>query len=437
MGGDAEDLVLGGGAETERPTGDRWFWFWFSWPQLLPENNAVLATVGTPSGPRIAVISLQDPEVTILATLGQAMGAQYLPTGDLLYSQAGVLYAVPFDVASSEPRGTAVPLLDGIASAPGGNAAYATVSSTGVLAYAPSRANDAQLVWVDRQANVTPLAPTRADFHAPRLSPDGRQLVVTEVEEGRFRIWLHHFERGQHTPLASGLQANDAIWTPDGSRITFSGMPDTARVADVMGVVWTAVDGTGGVETLVQREGVNAFPHSWSPESAALAFYFISPETARDIWILPQGGEPQPFLVTGYNERTPTFSPDGRWIAYTSDESGQDEVYVTAYPGPRDTRLVSRNGGRTPVWLPDGRELFYRDGNRMMSVPVRLEPTFASGEPRELFRGNFYAEPDGSGTQDYDVSPDGQRFVMIQTEPMTQIRMVMNWFEELREAKEQ
>jgi len=433
MGGVPDDLQF----EAEGPTVADERWFWIGWPQVLRGGDALLATAATPNGFRVAAASLRPlARAGVLSTLGEAMGPQYLPTGDLIYSQAGVLYAVPFDVETLETRGAPVPLLDDIATTPGGSAAYLAVSATGVLAYATSSVTDAQLVWVDRDGNATPVAAHRADYHGPRLSPDGRRLVVTEVHEGRFSLWLYDVERGTHTRLTSGLQVNDAVWTPDGRRVAFAGMIDTlTQDMQDMAVAWTAADSTGDVEILTRSEGANAFPHSWSPDMAALAFYFISPETARDIWILPRGGEAQPFLVTPYNERTPTFSPDGRWIAYTSDESGRDEVYVTAFPGPRDTRMVSRDGGRTAVWSRDGRELFYRNGDRMMSVPVELQPSFAAGDPRVLFQGNFYAEPSGSGTQDYDVSPDGQRFVMIQTEAPTRIHVILNWFEELREAK--
>jgi Tol biopolymer transport system component len=295
-------------------------------------------------------------------------------------------------------------------------------------------AETAPLVEVDRNGSVTPISSDWADFHGPRLSPDGERIAVTAAEGGAFILWSYDIARGRRRRLTqAGEEANDAVWVPNEEIVVFASRLDSASQG--RGILAISVDGSGETEVLL-NDGSNNAPHSWSPDGQHLAYYRITVDAARDIWILPRGDEPQPFIVTDANERSPSFSPDGRWIAYVSDETGRDEVYVTAFPGPRDTRKVSTDGGRVPVWSRDGTELFYRNGTQLLSVPVQLGQEFVAGEPEALFEGSFYAEPGGSGTQDFDVTPDGQRFVMIQFEAPTQIRVIQNWFEELTQAME-
>ncbi len=195
-------------------------------------------------------------------------------------------------------------------------------------------------------------------------------------------------------------------------------------------------DGSGEAEQLTTTERGKT-PDSWSPEGV-LAFR-TGPLLQADIWVLPPEGEgkPQPFLVTEFNERHAMFSPDGRWIAFTSDRSGQDEIYLKAYPGPGGIVPISSDGGTQPVWARSGKELFYRTGDKMMAVSLRTEPTFEAQTPTVLFEGAYsYGRSDV--TPQYDVSRDGQRFVMIKEDsdqgekPLTQINVVLNWFEELK-----
>ena len=167
-----------------------------------------------------------------------------------------------------------------------------------------------------------------------------------------------------------------------------------------------------------------------------LAYTQNSPDTGLDIWLLPLEGEREPTLLLGtpFNERRATFSPNGRWLAYQSNESGQNEVYVRPYPGPEGKWPISTEGGTEPVWSPDGRELFYRNRDQMMVVSVETEPSFTPGKPRLLFNGQFQFEPSDFASPNYDVSPDGQRFLMIKAaeEGANQINVVQNWFEELK-----
>ena len=166
-------------------------------------------------------------------------------------------------------------------------------------------------------------------------------------------------------------------------------------------------------------------PTSWHPRTGELAFF----DDASDIWILPREGEPVAFLNTRFNERSARFSPDGRWIAYVSDETGTYQVYVVPFPGPGRKIAVSIEGGLSPIWSQDGRELFFRKGSKLMAASVSYEPTTRIGQPVELFDGPY--NPDFMGHQRYDVSPDGERFLMVENSDDFRIVIVQNWFAEL------
>jgi Tol biopolymer transport system component len=229
------------------------------------------------------------------------------------------------------------------------------------------------------------------------------------------------------------------FWTPDGKRIAFTSNKDGQR-----NLFWQLADGSGGLERLTTSEFVQ-LPASWSPDGQLLAFSEVNATTGYDIWVVrlsgPSSGSGQvhkaePFLRTQFNEAAPQFSPDGHWLAYISDESGRKEIYVQPYPGPGGKWQISTEGGVEPLWNRNGRELFYRSGKKMMAVEIATKPSFSAGTPKVLFEGTYQSLPTIS-TPNYDVSPDGQRFLMLkpteQTQAApTQITVVLNWFEELK-----
>jgi eukaryotic-like serine/threonine-protein kinase len=212
----------------------------------------------------------------------------------------------------------------------------------------------------------------------------------------------------------------------------------------VPNLFWQLADGSGGLERLNTSEYIQV-PTSWSPDGKVLAFMEVNPTTRVDIWVLRMGDpsrgsgqvrNAQPFLRTPFDEGAAGFSPDGRWLAYMSDESGRYEIYVQPYPGPGGKWQVSTEGGTEPVWNPNGRELFYRSGDKMMVVDIATQPGFAAGKPRILFEGRYQPSPVQSA--DYDISRDGQRFLMLKPSESaeaapTQINVVLNWFEELKQ----
>lgn len=244
-------------------------------------------------------------------------------------------------------------------------------------------------------------------------------------------MWLLDLARGALTRSAWGWDNNIPIWTRDGARLTIN-----SNRGGQWNLFGYPADGSGSVERLTTDDN-GQIPGSWSPDGNTLAFTQIKNETSReDIWLLPRGGSPEPFLATSSREGGPQFSPDGRFLAYASDESGRKEVYVRPVSGPGAVQQVSTSGGDQPAWSGDGRELFYREGVRMMLVTIQTEPAFAPSKPKQLFEaaaaGDEYPE---IGYRYYDVSPDGQRFVMVEPEsrpPITRFHVVTNWFEELR-----
>jgi len=397
------------------------------WPEFLPDGKSVLFTVGAGTATKIAVQSLGSGEHRDLIAAGDF--PRYAFSGHLVYLQGANLMAVPFDPQRLAITGAAVPVIEGVQAASGG-AAY-SISSTGTLIYIPGSAQAAglKLVWVDRKGIEQPVNAPPHNYVLPKVSPDGKH-VAAGIEEADSQIWVYDLGRDTLTRLTFEGSSNiDPVWTPDGKRIVFKGTGNR--------LFWQPADGSAGAEALTGSElAANNVPGSWTPDGQVLTFMEINPDTGYDVYTLSlKDGKPQPFLRTPSVETAPRFSPDGRFIAYASDESGRIEIYVRSYPGPGGKWQISSEGGSEPVWNPKGGELFYRAGNKMMAVDVTVQPTFSAGKPRTLFEGPYLPTP--RSFPDYDVSPDGQRFLMLkpseQTSSLTQIVVVQNWFEELKQ----
>ena len=345
--------------------------------------------------------------------------------------------AVPFDPDRLEVRGTAVPVVEGVLQIPLSGAAQYSLSATGSLVYVPGGAEASQrrLVWVSRNGVEQPLAAPPRSYRNPRLSPDGRRVAVG-LEQPEPQIWLYDFAR---ETLARFTLEGDSnaypVWTPDGKRIVFASHRNNWDLSWQLS--WQLADGSGGPEEFYAGGGAQA--SSWSPDGKLLASSVLNPTTGYDIWVVKMGDTPstaQPFLRTPFNEGAPQFSPDGRWLAYVSDASGRYEVYVQPYPGPGGKWQISADGGTEPMWNHNGRELFYRSGNKMMAVEITTQPSFSAGKPKVLFSGEY--QPTPNMNSHYDVSSDGQRFLMVKTAGSaeaapTQINVVLNWFEELKQ----
>ena len=408
-----------------------------TWPFIIPGREAVLfvASTGLPlTTGQLAVLDLDTGEVTQLGLAG--VSPHYVSTGHLVYAaEDGSVRAVPFDVTSLKVTGNPVPLVEGVTVKNSGAADF-SISDNGRLVYAVGASQatvPSFLVWVDRGGRASPVVDQQALYDSPRISPDGSRVAVMIDDRVNQDIWVINADRGTRTRLTSDPGADrHPLWIPDGTRITFS----SNRGGGTNSLYWMAADGSGSAERLTESQS-NQGATSWSSDGATLAFYDVG--STYDIYTLIPGEEPVRFQQTAFRERGPTFSPDGRWLAYSSNETGRDEVYVTPYPGPGGTTVVSTTGGRSPRWTADGRELFYRNGDEMLVVAMETEPSLQVGTPQALFAGSFVREQSNQGAHNYDVARDGQRFAMMETVGQTnaedaappQITVVLNWFEEL------
>ncbi len=405
----------------------------YLWPEALPGGKTVLFTAwtgGSFDGAHIVAFRLDTRERRTVIDGGTY--ARYVPTGHLVYARGAELLAVPFDAQRLEVRGTAVPVLDGLMTGASAGDADFGFSRDGTLLYVPGglRLLEYALVWVDQKAAVRPMSGRQRSFEVPRLSPDGRHVAVV-IAGSTYDVWLYDVARDTLTRLTFGGDDNFPVWSPDGKRIAFN-----STRAGAANLYLTATDGSGTVERLTTSD-YSQYPGSWSPDGKFLAFTEEAhPHTGDDIWLLPMQGDrrPQPLLQTPFNEWQPRFSPDGRWLAYTSNESGSAEVYVQPFPSPGAKWKISTDGGTEPLWGPTGRELFYRNGDKMMAVSLETKPAFAVSNPRLLFDAP-YAHI-SSDIPNYDVAPDG-RLLMVrenqQKATVTQLNVVLNWFEQLKQ----
>jgi len=415
----------------------------FSGPQMLPGGEWVLFTVrgaGQASWNEAEIVaqSMTTNERTVLISGG--LDGRYVPSGHLIYGLNGVLFGVPFDVSSRQVTGGPVPLVEGVRQATGATAGVIqfSVARNGSLVYVPagsagSGGNVSSLVWVDRQGREEPLPGLEpGGYESFRLSPDGSRLAL---DFGRSRLWTYDIARGVRNPLTteSGVSDTNPVWTPDGTRIVFN------RGSTLL---LMAADGTGAPEELLTRETSRLIPESWSPDGTQLLFISVGGgRGGSDIELLSMDDERtvEAFIETDQVEGHPTISADGQWVAYHSDVSGRQEVYVQRFPTLGDRQQISTAGGRAPLWSPDGRELFYRsiDGRQVLGVPVTMGTTFTAGIPELLFEGAYL--PPAGVVRPYDLTLDGERFLMAKIGAAgdvgrsPELTVVLNWFEELKE----
>jgi serine/threonine-protein kinase len=356
-----------------------------------------------------------------------------------------VLYAIRFDAAAVQVVGGPVSVVENVADAAAvSGAAHFSVAANGTLAYVGEfqlvGAAIATPVWVDRAGHEDTLKVDPQVYWYPRLSPDGTRMAVSIADSltpSRADIWVLDLVRGSKTRIT--FDANNRfypVWTPDGTRLIFSdGVGAKNRIR------WAPATGAGSIETLL--EGEERYPTSVSQDGRLLAFYEVRPQTRRDLWVFPLDGKekPQPFFGTPFEDSAPIFSPDGHWIAYASNKSGQSEIYVRPYPAAgAQEYTISAGGGTEALWAPGGRELLYRHGNDLMSVAVSSAAgSLMAAAPTRLFSGQFVR--DGSTTRtvaNYDISRDGKRFLMLKTAPASPatappVSVVLNWFTELQQ----
>ncbi|HEV2984082.1 MAG TPA: hypothetical protein VGX46_06830, partial [Vicinamibacterales bacterium] len=418
------------------------------WPQILPGGKAVIFTSLTAANfaafdeATIQVVSLQNGQRKTLLQGGSY--GRYLASGHMLYVRNGTAFAVPFDVDRLETRGTPVPVLEGVANVPNSGAAQLDVSAGGTLVYESGTDQRQTIQWLDATGKLEPLLAKPAFYLWIRFSPDGSRLVYRVVEGASNHLWIYDWQRGTETRLTTDSTIhNSPTWSADGRYIAYQGEG---------GVFFIAADGAGKPLPLFKAPN-SPYPESFSADGRWLAFSAPNPVSGdMDIWTAPladaghelRAGTPEPFVHTLALERDAAFSPDGRWLAYTSTESGTYQAYVRAFPGTPfgsgSRWQISNTGGLQPLWSQNGHELFYRStDNRIMVVTYATRgDAFVAEKPRVWAERQVWAAGAGGVL---DIAPDGKRFAVLipaaATGPDAQesrhhVTLVLNFFDELR-----
>jgi len=397
------------------------------WPQFLPGGDRFLyVTVG--GKPELRIGSLDGGEAPVVLT-GQSR-VEFAPPSHLLYVRDSTLVAQPFDTDTGEISGDPVPLAPDLGVDSVGLAHF-TASRNGVLAFRSGEAGGGRLVWVDRKGEGGEPVGEPANIESTALLPDGRWLALSQSagSAATRNIWIRDLVRG----VTSRFTFNEGddlnpVWSPDGSRIAYASEQDGQ-----FDIAVKAVGGTGEPEILLQADGLQS-PSSWSPDGKHLLYFNLDPETSFDVNVLPLEDDQtaRPFIKTPFVELRSRFSPDGRWVAYQSNESGRFEIYVQAFPGPGGKWQISTAGGQEPQWGPDGCELLYLSPERqLVRVEVQTGQTFVAGIPEAMFPVSLRSVTTNNR---YLIAPDGQRFLLLSsliedsTPPTT---VVVNWTAEL------
>ncbi len=423
------------------------------WPQVLPGGKAILFTAHS-SGTNfddatIGIFVIKTGERKMIHQGG--MFARYIPSGHIVFARSGTLFAIPFDLDRLQVKGSPTPFLEHVAMTSGTGSAQFDFSNTGEFLYVVGNNQIGILAvdWMDREGKFQPLRAVLGDYMYPRFSPDGTRLALVVQDRNGRDVWVYDWKRDTLSRVTFGPGTNDApIWTYDGRRIIFSSSQGTTPP----NLSWVRSDGTGAPEKLTEGKSAQ---EAWSisPDGKILAFNQIdlsANNTGWDIWTLSlegndkpgwKPGNPQVFLNSPFRELSPAFSPDGKWLAYSSDDTGVSEIYVRPFPGPGGKWQVSNGGGAFPVWSRSGKQLFFRTTDqpyKMMVAEYRaVGNSFQNDKPQVWSPGTF----EGRGTAGtYDLAPDGKRFAVLRIPEASgnsvikndKFVLILNVFDELR-----
>jgi Tol biopolymer transport system component len=413
------------------------------WPQSLPGGKAVLFTanrrVGGYEDASIVVQRLpHGPTKTIVQ--GGYYG-RYLPSGHIVYMHDGTLFAIPFDLAQLEVAGPAVPVIQELVSFPNTAGAQFAFSNRGTLVYLPGRsAPMLSIQWLDRTGKLSPLRAAPGIYRNPRLSPDGTKLAIQVFDGKGADIWVCEWGLDTMSKLTfDATNGSYPVWAPDGRGVAYTSL----RGSQPGNIFWQRADGTGSPQFLTKSKNFQ-IATSWHPSGRYLAFQEFNQETGFQLMILPiegdeasglMPGQPTPFLNSPFSEQLAAFSPDGRWLAYSSNESGRVEVYLRPFPGPGGKWQISSEGGSFATWSRNGRELVYETiDQRLMAVSFAEQAgSFHADKPRLWGETRL---PDLPGFRTFDRHPDGQRLAVLKGvelgEKQNKVVLVENFFDELR-----
>jgi eukaryotic-like serine/threonine-protein kinase len=417
-------LPADGGVLERMPVSDSLSLFWGI--TLLPGHTWALVSLSPPGQgivSIVAAVSLGTGEVRHLVDGGQ--GSQFLPGGRMVFFLPdGTPVTAPLDPADPQPTTERTPAVEAIAQT-AGDTPHLSVAGNGTAVFLQGGSAENTVVFVDRTGREAPILSQPRDYKDPRFSPDGRRLAYEVAEGNEGDIWIYEFERATAARLTFGSENLYPVWSPDGRHVAF-----TSRRTGIAGLWWKAADGSGDAEELMGGTELR-FPGTFTPDGRTVLYRETAPTTGFDIYALPLDGErtPRPVVVTPFNESSPMLSPDGRWLAFVSDQSGRNEVYARAYPDGASDFQISAGGGTEPVWHPDGRRLYYRRGGTLLQATLGLSDRAAVVRRDSLFSGPYL---ENIRWPEYHVHPDGDRFVFVKLGRMALVPVVvLNWAQDL------
>jgi Tol biopolymer transport system component/predicted Ser/Thr protein kinase len=434
-GGDLQRFTLIDTAQNERT---------HRWPSCLPDGKTVLFTLGLMGSPdyyedaTIVAVNLESGKRKVI--LKGASSAQYVSTGYLLFLHIGTLFAVPFDLGRLEITGTPFPVVENVSADVTTGAGQFAVSKNGTLAYLPGQGNlsDRMLAFIDLKGGVSTLPVAEHAYVDPRLSPDGRRIALG-IQSGKdFDIWVYDIQRNSMSRLTFGGSNRSPVWSPDGRQIAYSN--NTAGVNNTAGqgkVVIIQSDG-GGAPQEIGMDYDRTYVNCWSHDGSSLIVTVPHQGMGWDLCVVPVTGDRKPwmFLSTKFDESFASLSPDGKWLAYLSNETGSPQVYVRPFPRGVGKWQISSEFSTRADWSPDGRTLYFGSAKGIMAMPITGTQTLTTGAPVILLKDYRGAALESGVT--YDVSPDGKHILV--TRPRegdgspTQIDLVMNWFDEIEKT---
>ncbi|HJW14362.1 MAG TPA: protein kinase [Thermoanaerobaculia bacterium] len=397
-----------------------------AWPEFLPDGRHFLYMAqGQKTEDHMYRIGSLDSNESRPLAPAQSL-VTYAPPGHLLFVRESTLVAQPFDAKAMKTTGEPVPLAEHIGTISTGLARF-SASRNGILAYRTGESGS-RFLWVDREGKELSAVGDPGDYSDTMLSPGGDRLayVVRDTRGGKDDIWVRDLARGASSRFTFDPASDiSPLWSPDGKTIVFSS--DRGGQYDL----YTKAAGGGGQEQPLLRSDEQKFAHSWTRDGRYIAYQSLGKKTGWDLWVLPTFGDKKPilFLQTPFNEQRPAFSPDGKWLAYQSNESGRAEIYVQNFPGPGGKWQVSTAGGVEPSWRADGKELYYgAPDQKLMAVDIRAGETFEAGIPRALFQATV--SPIRNVRSHYLPASDGRRFLLLAPlgrDAMVPTTVVVNW----------
>jgi serine/threonine-protein kinase len=399
------------------------------WPEMLPDGNSILFSIKKNFGANDAetgVLSIKTR--TWRTVLSNASNAHYVSPGHLVYVHAGTLMAVPFDLKSLSVTGAPAQVLHGVLANQDDGYASLAVAPSGNLVYVSGpertdRSSSTRLVWVSRDGKESPASQTVRGYEDMSLAPDEKMAAFTIPADPVWNIWILDLERGNLNRLTFNGDNRDPLWSPDRRHVAYTSFRDGH-----FGIYWSAADGSSPEQRLTINQ-FEPFPTAFTPDGKKLIFNQYITAADANYWEVALTGDATPVPLKGLGEGGPLdVSPDGRWVAYESVETGQVEIYVQPYPGPGGKWQISNGGGFRPRWSPDGKEIFFRSGDAMMAATVETSPHFTPNTTHALFTGGY-----AHAGRDYET--DGKRFLMMKSADQrgpTSLQVVLNWTRDLK-----